>query len=346
MMATATVLSRRAPVWPSERADDAVAQPRAFVGAPSLSCVGPCYNEAQSLRLLLPALEKMLLKSDLRWEVIVVDDGSDDDTSQVVRAWCQLEGFRCIRLSRNFGKEAAMSAGLSAARGDAVVLLDGDMQHPPELVLDMIRQWRAGADVVYAVRKDRAEEAAYKRWGSRLFYRLLNAGGRMAFPKDAGDFRLMDRKVVRALLALPERTRFMKGLYAWVGFDAQEIPYEPAQRAKGKSHYGVLRLLSLAVDGLTSFTTWPLRMISVAGVLLAVPALGYGVFLVLDHLLGGATVPGWTTIAVGLMFLIGMQMISVGILGEYIARIFDEVKARPLYVVQDEWGTGIRGDAQ
>ncbi|WP_295528632.1 glycosyltransferase family 2 protein [uncultured Pseudacidovorax sp.] len=321
--------------------DEVVAQPPAPRATAALSCVIPCYNEAANLRLLLPLLEQLLQGIGLRWEVIVVDDGSRDDTAEVARTWCQLAGFRLVRLSRNFGKEAALSAGLKAAHGDAVVLLDGDLQHSPQLIAKMVAQWRSGAEVVYAVREDRADEGALKRIGTRLFYRAVNISSRTPLPEDAGDFRLMDRKVVDALLALPERNRFMKGLYAWVGFKTVALPYTPAPRAEGVSRFGALRLLNLALDGITSFTTWPLRLISVIGLLLAVPALGYGVFLVLDHFISGSDVPGWSTIVVSLMFFMGIQLVSVGVVGEYVGRIFEEVKARPLYVVREEHGHGL-----
>jgi glycosyltransferase involved in cell wall biosynthesis len=319
----------------------AVPQAARPADARSLSCVIPCYNEAENLRQLLPLLERILESSRLHWEVIVVDDGSTDATAQVAREWCQLAGFRFLGLSRNFGKEAALSAGLSAARGDAVVLLDGDLQHGPELILSMVRHWQAGAEVVYAVRENRADESRFKRLGTRLFYRMVNVGSRVPLPEDAGDFRLMDRKVVDALLSLPERSRFMKGLYAWVGFRTLALPYTPAPRTRGASTFSVLRLLNLALDGLTAFSTWPLRLISVAGLLIAIPALGYGAYLVLNYLRDGEDVPGWSTLAVGLMFLIGVQMLSIGIVGEYIGRIFEEVKGRPLFVVRESAGEGL-----
>jgi len=321
---------------------DAVRQSDARRGLPSLSCVIPCYNEADNLEHLLPRLEAILEESRLRWEVIVVDDGSTDATARVAREWCQLTGFRFLSLSRNFGKEAALSAGLTAAEGDAVVLLDGDLQHSPELIMTMVHHWQSGAEVVYAVRQSRTDESAVKRMGTRLFYRLVNASSRFPLPEDAGDFRLMDRKVVDALLALPERSRFMKGLYAWVGFRAVAIPYTPAPRARGTTRFSAMRLINLALDGLTAFTTWPLRMISLAGLLMAVPALGYGAYLIFEHLAIGSDLAGWTTIVVSLMFLIGIQMLSLGIVGEYIGRIFEEVKARPLFVVREEVGEGFK----
>lgn len=307
----------------------------------TLSCVVPCFNEAENLRTLLPALEDVLWDTGLQWEIIVVDDGSTDGTAALMAAWCELSGFRCISLSRNFGKEAALTAGLEAARGDAVVLLDGDMQHSPSLILQMLSGWRDGADVVYAVREERASETALKRWGSGLFYRLVNASDRFVMPRNAGDFRLMDRKVVAALLSLPERSRFMKGLYAWVGFKTMALPYTPQARSVGVSTFNLLRLVNLAIDGLTSFTTWPLRLVSVFGLMLAIPAFAYGLYLVLDHFLVGDAVSGWSTIVVSLMFFIGVQMISTGIVGEYVARIFEEVKGRPLYLVKSDAGTGL-----
>ena len=310
----------------------------------SVSCVVPCYNEAANLRELLPRLEEILWATQLRWEIIVVDDGSTDDTAAVVAAWCELEGFRCVSLSRNFGKEAALTAGLQAARGDAVVMLDGDLQHSPSLIGSMLDKWSAGADVVYAVREARTDETSFKRWGSQLFYTLVNSSSRFEMPKDAGDFRLMDRKVVDALLSLPERSRFMKGLYAWVGFNAVPLPYTPAPRAQGTSTFNRLRLVHLAVDGLTSFTTWPLRLVSILGLLMAVPAFAYGLYLIIDHFVVGGAVSGWSTIVVSLMFFIGVQMISTGIVGEYVARIFEEVKGRPLYVIKSITGTGLESD--
>ena len=309
---------------------------------PRLSCVIPCWNEARNLALLLPLLAKILAEHCRDWEVILVDDGSTDDTAAVLASLALRPGFRALQLSRNFGKEAALSAGLKAALGDVVVMLDADHQHPPCLIPTMIALWRQSADVVYALRTARDDEGLLKRVGARLFYRLLNPVGRFAVPADAGDFRLMDRAVVDALLALPERNRFMKGLYAWVGFDAVALPYTPTPRAHGQSRFGLWHLLRMSLDGLTAFTTWPLRAVSLLGTMLALLGFGYGAFVALDYLLYGNAVSGWTTIVVILLTLMGVQMISIGILGEYIGRIFEEVKARPLYVVKREWGVGLK----
>jgi polyisoprenyl-phosphate glycosyltransferase len=310
--------------------------------SPTLSCVIPCLNEAQNLARLLPLLRDTLSTCTRAWEVIVVDDGSKDETPLLLAHWARQSGFRMLQLSRNFGKEAALTAGLDAAHGDVVVMMDADLQHSPELIPTFVRHWQAGADVVYAVRQDRQDEGLFKRWGARWFYRLLNAADRFDVPAGAGDFRLMDRQVVQALMSLPERNRFMKGLYAWVGFKAVPVPYTPGVRSFGKSHFNLLRLLRLSLDGLTAFTTWPLRAVSSVGFLLAFLSFGYGGYLVLDYFISGHNVSGWTTIVVSLMLFAGIQLISLGIVGEYVGRIFEEVKARPLYVVQHDMGHGLQ----
>jgi glycosyltransferase involved in cell wall biosynthesis len=326
------------------QAQDAPA-PSAPPGKRSVSCVIPCFNEAANLDQLLAQLEEILARTRLDWEILVIDDGSTDNTAEVARPWCELRGFRYLSLSRNFGKEAALTAGLKAANGAAVIFLDGDLQHSPQLIATMVARWQDGADVVYTVREERASESFAKRIGTRTFYRLINGSRRFRLTEDAGDFRLMDRKVVDALLSLPERTRFMKGLYAWVGYKAVALPYTPAARAAGTTSYSLFRLIGLAVDGLTAFTTWPLRLVSVVGVLLALPALAYGSYLVAEHFFVGNPVSGWTTIVVSLMFFMGVQMVFTGILGEYVARIFEEVKGRPLYLVDQNIGHGLEKDA-
>jgi polyisoprenyl-phosphate glycosyltransferase len=310
-----------------------------------LSCVVPCWNEAQNLERLLPVLTEMLASLSPQWELIVVDDGSTDASVQTVQRWCAqrptVPQVRLLQLSRNFGKEAALTAGLQAARGDAIILMDGDMQHPPALLPTLLGHWRRGADMVYAVRESRYDESALKRWGANTFYRLVNAADRFELPEGAGDFRLMDRAVVQALLALPERNRFMKGLYAWVGFETVAVPYQPAPRAFGNTTFGMLTLLRFSLDGLTAFTNWPLRAVSLAGVLLALASFVYGGYLTVEYLYYGNPVSGWTTIVVCLLLFSGVQLISLGVVGEYIGRIFEEVKRRPLFVVKSEWGQGL-----
>ena len=308
----------------------------------ALSCVIPCCNEAANLASLLPLLSDALTECAARWEVILVDDGSTDTTALLLASWARLPGFRVIQLSRNFGKEAALTAGLQAASGDVVVMMDADLQHPPSLIPRFVEHWQGGADVVFAVREDRRDESAFKRVGARWFYALVNAADRFEVPAGAGDFRLMDRKVVDALLSLPERNRFMKGLYSWVGFAAVSVPYVPQARAHGHSHFSPLRLIRLSLDGLTAFTTWPLRAVSVVGFALAMLAFVYGAYLTGSYFLYGHDVSGWTTIVVSLMLFAGIQLISLGIVGEYIGRIFEEVKARPLFVIKHQMGQGLK----
>jgi glycosyltransferase involved in cell wall biosynthesis len=309
---------------------------------PSLSVVIPCFNEADNLNTLLPRLQRTLDALALECEIILVDDGSSDHTGELLEFWSGQPAIHAIQLSRNFGKEAALTAGLEAAKGDVAVMMDADLQHAPELIPDMLAQWQQGYDMVYAVREHRQDESILKRLGTRWFYRLVNAGARFQVPPDAGDFRLMDRMAVKALLDLPERNRFMKGLYAWVGFKTTEISYVPESRANGHSTFNLFRLLGLSIDGLTAFTTWPLRVVSLIGFGLASLALSYGGYLVIDYLLNGHPVPGWTTIVVGLMLLFGIQLIGMGVLGEYVSRIFEEVKGRPLYVVRHRAGQSLR----
>lgn len=246
---------------------------------PSLSCILPCHDEAENLEQLLPRLLDTLGTLISDWEVIIVDDGSVDATPTLIDRWCRRDGVRAIQLSRNFGKEAALTAGLQSALGEVVLVMDADLQHDPQLIPALLQKWREGADTACAVRASRTDEGLFKRLGSRAFYALVNAADRFEMPPGAGDFRLMDRAVVDALLALPERNRFMKGLYAWVGFSVVAVPYMPAPRAHGRSHFSLLRLVRLSLDGLTAFTTWPLRAVSLVGFTLAAFAFLYGGYL-------------------------------------------------------------------
>lgn len=315
-----------------------VERPVRDIGQSLVSCVVPAFNEAANLAILLPALQGVLNTLNARWEVIVVDDGSKDDTPSVMQAWSANPGFRYIQLSRNFGKEAAITAGLESADGDLVIIMDADMQHPPSLLPTMIERWQAGVDMVYAVRENRDDENWRKRVGTQFFYKLLSGSRGVKVPPHAGDFRLMDRTVVQALLQLPERNRFMKGLYAWVGFQSEPIMYTPQSRQHGESHFSVWRLLRLALAGLTAFTTWPLRAVSMVGFLVSICSFIYGLVIVIKYILYRNPVDGWPTIVTILLFFSGINLLSLGIVGEYIARIFDEVKGRPLYVVRRALG--------
>ncbi|MGZ5131447.1 MAG: glycosyltransferase family 2 protein [Caldimonas sp.] len=307
--------------------------------SPSISCVVPAYNESRSLPVLLEQLSGMLQARFARWEIVVVNDGSSDDTELALLPWLARGHVRYVALSRNFGKEAALTAGIDRARGDIVLLMDADLQHPPALIDDMVAAWRRGADMVYTVRVSRRDESWLKKLGSRWFYRVVNAGSRTPIPPDAGDFRLLDRKVVDALKSLPERNRFMKGLYAWVGFPSAVVDYEPNERFAGDSSFSLRSLVRLALTGVTAFTNFPLRLWSAVGAVIALCSLAGGLWIIVEHYLGDANiVPGWATLAVSAMFFSGVQLLSIGILGEYVGRIFDEVKQRPVYLVRHDSG--------
>lgn len=331
---------------PSMDAEFAPAAPFAAVPRPALqlSCVVPAYNEQDNLRdfinALIPAVQA--LTSD--FEIIIVNDGSRDATHDVaMQLVTQGLPVRYLALSRNFGKEAALSAGIDHARGNAVLLIDADFQHPLEMLPKMHALWQGGYEMIYGVIADRGAESGAKRLGTNLFYTLMNSGNGVKVPPNAGDFRWMDRKVVDALRALPERNRFMKGLYAWVGFKTAALPFVPKDRAAGQSSFNLKRLGALALLGLTSFTTLPLRVWSVIGGAVALLALAYGLWITLDTLLFGADLAGWPTLAAGIMLFSGVQLMSIGILGEYIGRIYDEVKQRPTYLIaRDEDASPLR----
>lgn len=304
-----------------------------------LSCVVPAFNEHDNLAVLLPRLKVMLDGLAARWEVIVVDDGSSDETAALMGMLSREAGIRYLQLSRNFGKEAALTAGIEAAQGDAVVLMDADLQHPPQLLKEMVTRWEAGVDMIYAVRESREDEHWGKRLGTKLFYSLLRSESGVQVPPHAGDFRLMDRAVVQALMQLPERDRFMKGLYAWVGFRSEAVPFMPDSRLSGKSHFSPWRLWRLAMAGLMSFTTWPLRAVSLVGFVISICSFLYGAFIVVEYILYDNPVDGWPTIVTILLFFSGINLLSLGVVGEYIARIFKEVKHRPVYLVRQSSGS-------
>jgi glycosyltransferase involved in cell wall biosynthesis len=294
-------------------------------GSPSISCILPAFNEGATLPALLTELSGELEQHFAQWEIVVVNDGSSDDTEIQVAPWLNGRGVRYVSLSRNFGKEAALTAGLDRARGDLVLLMDADLQHPPALIPDMLRAWRAGADMVYTVRATRGDESFLKKLGTRIFYRIVNAGSHVPIP---------------ALKSLPERNRFMKGLYAWVGYRTVAVPYEPNERFAGESTFSMRGLSRLAITGVTAFTNAPLRLWSAVGATIAVCALLGGLWFIIEHYTMGTDVPGWATLAVSTMFFSGVQLLSIGILGEYVGRIFDEVKQRPVYLIGSEAGHG------
>lgn len=313
---------------------------KARVERPSLSVVIPLFNESGSLPALharlCGVLDTLALAS---YELVFVDDGSRDTTFAEVAALAVRDpAVRAIRFARNFGKEAAMAAGLRAASGEVIVLMDGDLQHPPELIPEMLERWRSGAQMVTAVRASRDTDPWLRRQLSRGFYSLFKRVSEVALAEGGGDFRLFDRAVVDAINSLPERTRFMKGITSWVGFRQETVDFEPAEREAGASAWSMLRLLRYAIDGFSAFSTLPLRVWSLIGVSMAALSGTYGVWLVLRTAIWGIDVPGYASTMVAVLFMGGIQLISLGVLGEYVGRIFTEVKARPLYLVADRIG--------
>lgn len=309
---------------------------------PSISCVFPAFNEAGNLQALVPEALALLAGLSGRFEVIVVDDGSQDDTAQVMKMLCKTHpDVISLTLSRNFGKEAALTAGIDAARGEVVILMDADGQHPPSLLPLMLQKWEQGFDVVYALRKTRDDQSSLQVSLTAKFYKLVNWGSRVTIPADAGDFRLMDRRVVEALKSLPERNRFMKGLYAWVGFSSTAIDYEPLPRISGNTNFGLRNSLSLALTGLVAFSSTPLRALTWLGLAVSLASLAYGLLIIVKVFLIGIEVPGYASIMVAMMFLSGIQLLSIGVLAEYVGRIYEEVKRRPTYLISDRDGTGL-----
>jgi glycosyltransferase involved in cell wall biosynthesis len=302
----------------------------------------PAHNEAANLPQVVVQVLATLRRLSQQVELIVVDDGSRDNTVAVVEQLCaQYPEVVLLQLSRNFGKEAAITAGLSSALGDVVVIMDSDGQHPIDLVPKMLALWREGLDVVYAIRTTRDDQTAFHGKLVQWFYKLINAGNRVKIPPNAGDFRLMDQQVVQALNALPERNRFMKGLYAWAGFKSTAIEYQPLPRLEGVSRFGWRSSIGLAVTGVVAFSTVPLRFLSLLGMILALAAFGYGAWVVVEYFYLGIAVSGYATIVVGMMLLSGIQLMGMGILAEYVGRIYEEVKQRPVFWVQKRVGAGL-----
>jgi glycosyltransferase involved in cell wall biosynthesis len=273
---------------------------------------------------------------DGRVELIFVDDGSIDGSLQILHDLSVVDPrVAVLELSRNFGKEIAMTAGLDHARGDAVVVIDADLQDPPELIPEMISHWRDGYDVVYAKRTARVGESFLKKSTAYLFYRVIGSLSRVSIPRDTGDYRLLSRRAVDAVIELREQHRFMKGLFAWIGFAQKEVPYERQIRHDGTTKWNMRSLWNFAMEGITSFTILPLKIASYIGFLTAVGAFIFGLFMILDTLLFGNPVQGYPSLMVVMLFLGGVQLMAIGVIGEYLGRMFDETKGRPLYLLKD-----------
>ncbi len=301
-----------------------------------LSVIIPVYNERDVLPQCLERLQRVLASLDMATELLFVDDGSRDGSAEwLIEHAASVDKCRVIRFSRNFGKEAAMTAGLAMARGDAIVLIDADLQDPPEMIPDMIAQWRNGVDVVLMQRLARRGESVIKRFSSRLFYRLLQYSSSLEIPLDVGDFRLMSRCAVDALKQLPERNRYMKGLFAWVGMPTVVMQYERAPRAAGASKWNYLELFRLAIEAITSFSTRPLKLAILLGLVAAGCGGAFGLWIVFKALVFGDPVHGYPSLIAIITFLGGAQLITVGIVGEYVGKTYIESKQRPVYLVRD-----------
>ena len=303
-----------------------------------LSVVVPIYNEELNIEHLFERLEVILNNLDLHYEIVCVDDGSKDASLMyLIKHHRRNPLIKVVSLSRNFGKEIALTAGIDYSTGDAVVPIDADLQDPPELIGELLAKWREGYDVVYAVRRSRSGESWLKKLTAYLFYRAIGRMSQVPIPRNTGDFRLLDRRVVEALKHLPERTRFMKGLFSWVGFKQTYILYDRARRYKGETKWNYWRLWNFAIDGITSFSAVPLKVWSYAGLVVSSVAFLYAALLIIRTVALGIDVPGYASLMVVTLFLGGIQLMTLGVIGEYLGRVYEEVKGRPLYLVRETY---------
>lgn len=303
---------------------------------PLASIVVPVFNEEEAIGIFLDAARDILSQAGVRFEIVFVNDGSSDRTLERLAEYAAIDRrIRIVNLSRNFGKEAALTAGIDHARGDAVIPMDVDLQDPPELIQEFLAKWEEGYDIVYGIRRNRETDTVTKRTTAGGFYRLFNKVSQVKIPEHAGDYRLMDRRVVEALKRLPERNRFMKGLFAWVGFRSVGVTYERQPRAAGRTKWNYWRLWNFALDGFVSFSTTPLRVWTYLGAAIAVLAFLYGLFIVTKALVLGVDVPGYASLMTAVLFFGGVQLLSLGVIGEYLGRLFIEVKGRPIYLVEN-----------
>jgi glycosyltransferase involved in cell wall biosynthesis len=304
--------------------------------APDISVVIPLFNERANLTPLAGRLIPALEKAGVTFEAIFIDDGSQDGSLEELRRLCAVEPrFRAVSFSRNFGKEVAIAAGLDEARGRAVVIMDSDLQHPPEVIPQFIDKWREGYKNIFGARTDRATDPKLRTVLTEAFYRLLDRFGDVTLPPGAGDFRLLDRQAVDALLTMRERARFNKGLFAWIGFRTVGVPFEVEDRASGESKFSFTHLLRFALDGLLSFSSIPLKVWTFVGLGISVFALSMAAYYWARTMLFGVDTPGFPTLVVSIAFFSGVQLLSLGVLGEYVGRIFNEVKGLPLYLIAE-----------
>ena len=303
-----------------------------------IAIVIPAYNEEDNVEIAYKRLKEVLDSTNYDYELIFVDDGSKDNTlSKLLELYEKDKKVKVISLSRNFGKEIALSAGLDYVDADAVIPFDVDLQDPPEVIPKLIAKFEEGYDVVNAVRSKREGETFLKKFTSKVFYRIINKLTDIEIPQDAGDFRLISKAALNAVKQIRERKRFMKGIFAWVGFKTTSVYYERAPRHAGKTKWNYLKLIDLAIEGITSFSTVPLRLASLLGIIVSLTAFLYAVWITISKILYGNPVKGYPSMMVAILFLGGVQLITIGIIGEYVGRIYEEVKQRPLYIVKKVW---------
>lgn len=303
-----------------------------------LSCIVPVYNEQSGIAKFIPELENYLKVLTNYYEIILIDDGSLDNTATIIESFTNNAKIKLIQLARNFGKETAISVGLEHCQGDAAIIIDSDFQHPFNLIPLFLEHWQRGYDMVFGVLESRDNESKIKRLCTKFFYNIMRLMTKEKIVPNAGDFRLLDRKVIDALNSCGERNRFMKGLYAWVGFNSIGVPFKAPKRQLGKSAWRFYNLTELAITGITSFSNVPLRMWSLIGLLISCTSFICAMWMILKTLIYGADLPGYPSLMVTIMFFGGMQLLSIGILGEYVARIFNEVKQRPKYIISKKIG--------
>jgi len=306
----------------------------------TISIIVPCFNEASNIGNFYREIIKVFRKNDgYVFEIVCVDDGSVDNTlNELLEVVAKDNRFKVIELSRNFGKEAAITAGIDHSIGDAVIPIDCDLQDPPELIKEMIEKWEKGAEVVLAKRVDRSEDTIFKRKSAEFFYKIHNKLANVSIPNNVGDFRLMDRVVVSSINELRERQRFMKGIFSWVGFKTETIEYVRASRQEGDSKFSGWKLWNLALEGFTSFSTIPLRLWTYIGGIGAIISILYALFILIRTIVYGIEVPGYASLIVIFLFISSLQILSIGLLGEYIGRIYMETKHRPIYVIRRKHG--------
>lgn len=301
------------------------------------SCIIPVFNEENNLKDFLNELAATISKITNNYEIIVIDDGSSDKSFEICKSYADSLPIKAIKFSRNFGKEYAITAGIDITDGDVTLIMDSDFQHPFETIFSFIKEWENGWDVVYGVQEQGNHRSKIRAFFSDCFYKMLSLGGSCKIPPHAGDFRLLDKGVVKELRKLKERTRFFKGLFAWVGFKSKPIYFKANKRLVGKTKFTSIRLFELAVNGITAFSDLPLRFWALLGGLIAFFSLGYAMWIAFATIFFGRDIAGWPTLSVALFFLSGVQLISIGVLGEYISKIFHEVKQRPLYIVEESF---------